>query len=130
MALPSGLLARLEGQLDSLDRAVDGIAPEALARRTASGKWSAHENVAHLARHAHVFLGRVRVILAEDRPTLPRYRAEDDPEWPAWAALTTPEAMRRLGEARRDLIALVRGLDEEALRRTAVHPALGEMTLA
>ena len=48
-----------------------------------------HENLAHLARHHAVVLDRVRRVLAEDRPTLPRYAAEEDAEWPVWAALST-----------------------------------------
>jgi hypothetical protein len=129
MPLPPDLLARLEGQIEALDRALRGISKEALERRTPAGEWSAHENVAHLARHADVFGARVRTILDERRPALPRYRAEDDVDWPAWAALATVEAVRRLREGRRELLALLGGLDDEALARTAVHPSFGEMPL-
>jgi hypothetical protein len=88
-----------------------------------------HENLAHLARHHAVVLERVRKVLAEERPALPRYAAEDDAEWPAWAALPLPEIRRRLTALRTELTALVSGLTDAQLARTGVHPTLGEMTL-
>jgi hypothetical protein len=122
--------SRLATQLECLPALLEGAAPGALERRTRSGKWSVHENLAHLARHHAVVLDRVRRILAEDRPKLPRYAAEDDTEWPAWAALSQAEILTRLPNLRSELTALVRGLSDEQLARTAVHPTLGEMTLA
>jgi len=104
--------ARLATQLECLPALLEGAAPAALDGRTRSGKWSVRENLAHLARHHQVMLDRVRKVLAEDRPRLPRYAAEEDAEWPAWAALP-----------------MVGALDDEQLGRTAVHPTLGEMAL-
>jgi hypothetical protein len=121
--------ARLATQLECLFALLEGAAPEALERRTRSGKWCVRENLAHLARHHEVMLDRVRKVLAEDRPRLPRYAAEEDAEWPAWAALPVDEVRRRLLELRTELTARVCGLDEEQLRRKAVHPVLGEMAL-
>jgi hypothetical protein len=121
--------ARLATQLDSLPSLLEGHPPEALDRRTRSGKWSVHENLAHLARHHAVVLDRVRRILSEEKPTLPRYAAEEDKEWPEWAALSTHEVLIRLRALRTELTVLVSGLPDEALARTAVHPSLGEMAL-
>jgi len=122
--------ARLSTQLQCLPALLDGAAPGALERRTRSGKWSVQENLAHLARHHAVVLERVRRTLAEDRPQLPRYAAEADAEWPAWAALSLGEVRARLTDLRAELVGLVAGLTDAQLARTAVHPTLGEMTLA
>jgi DinB family protein len=121
--------ARLATQLECLPALLEGHPPEALQRRTRSGKWSVHENLAHMARHHAVVLDRVRKILGEDRPTLARYAAEEDAEWPAWVALSTPEVLTRLRALRTELTTLVAGLPEETLARTAIHPSLGEMAL-
>ena len=88
-----------------------------------------HENLAHLARHHTVVLDRVRKVLAEHRPKLPRYAAEEDAEWPVWSALSTDDVLTRLKTLREELAALVEGLTEEQLARTAVHSSLGEMSL-
>ena len=129
MPLSPSSASRLATQLDSLPSLLEGHPPEAMERRTRSGKWSVHENLAHMARHHAVVLDRVRKVLSEDRPTLPRYAAEDDPEWPAWAALPMPEILSRLHALRTELTVLVAGLPDEALARTAIHPSLGEMAL-
>ena len=129
MPLSPSTAARLATQLECLPALLAGVSPDAIRARTRSGKWSVHENLAHLARHHAVFLARVRSVLSEDRPTLPRYAAEEDPEWPAWAALPTAEVLERLRALRTELTLLVEGLGAADLARTARHPALGEMPL-
>ncbi len=129
MTLSRSASIRLETQLDALSLVLDRASPDAITRRPASGKWSAHENLAHLGRHHEVFIERVQRILAEDRPRLARYRAEEDPEWPKWAALPTDEVLRRLQALRGDLIEIVKDLSPVQLNRIGVHPAFGEMTI-
>ncbi|MEE8606862.1 MAG: DinB family protein [Nitrospiraceae bacterium] len=129
MTLSRSASIRLETQLDALSLVLDRASPDAITRRPASGKWSAHENLAHLGRHHEVFIERVQRILAEDRPRLARYRAEEDPEWPKWAALPTDEVLGRLQALRGDLIEIVKYLSPEQLNRIGVHPAFGEMTI-
>jgi hypothetical protein len=129
MPIAASLRARLVGQLEALDTLLAEATPEAVARRSPSGKWSAHENVAHLARHHALFLERVERMLAEDRPELGRYSAENDPEWPAWTALPTGELVRRLKDSRARLFERLDGLDDGRLARTGLHPALGEMSI-
>ena len=125
--LPS--LPRLATQLDGLPLLLGGFTPEALRRKSPSGKWSAQENLAHIARQQEVFLSRVRRILAEEGPALPQYRAEDDPGWPAWLALSTDEVVRRLHSARAELIALLERLSPAELARTGTHSRFGPMSL-
>jgi len=122
--------SRLATQLECLPALLQGASAEVLSRRTRSGKWSVHENLAHLARHHDVFLQRVRTVLAQDRPILDRYAAETDPEWPTWAGLGTDEVLARLGALRAELSAALHRLSDADLARTAVHPVLGEMPLA
>jgi uncharacterized damage-inducible protein DinB len=124
------MYARLEGQQESLDVVLAGATPDVVDRRPASGDWSARENLAHLARHSTVFLGRLERILKEDAPRLGRYRAEDDPEWAQWSGLPLDEVLRRLKDARHRLIAWVSALSPEQLRRTGLHPSFGAMTIS
>ena len=129
MPLSASTASRLATQLDCLPVLLEGVSPEALLRRTRSGKWSVHENLAHLARHHDVFLERIRAILSQEHPALGRYSAEDDAAWPAWVALTTADVRARLTARRAELIAVFRSLSDVELARTAVHPTLGEMPL-
>jgi [ribosomal protein S5]-alanine N-acetyltransferase len=128
-AAAASALERVRTQLDGLPIILGDASADALRRRSPSGKWSAHENLAHIARQQEVFLGRLRRILAEDAPPLPQYRAEDDPEWPAWAALASDEVLRRLGAGRTELLDALGGLGPGDLERTGVHSRFGAMPL-
>jgi len=130
MPLPESLAVRLATQLDSLNLVLGNATPAALKTRPNSGKWSAHENLAHLVQHHHATMGRIRRILAEDRPQLPSYSAEKDPDWPALSAESTEEVRRKLLAARHEMLALTNGLSPEQSSRIGIHPALGPMTLA
>lgn len=130
MGVPASLVARLGTQLESIGLVLARAAPGALEARPRPEEWSARENLAHLARHHAAFLARLRRLLAEDRPALGRYRAEEDPDWPAWAALPPDEVLARLRTLRAELIALVGSLSQAESTRTGLHPTFGELDVA
>ena len=109
---------------------LDGIAVDSLSASVVPGKWSAHEQLAHLARYHQVFLQRIDRILAEQAPEFPRYRAEDDPEWPAWASLPMPQLLVRISSMRAKLMVRLRSLTDEDFERTGVHSKFGAMSLS
>jgi uncharacterized damage-inducible protein DinB len=129
MNLPESIRHRLETQLEALETVLAGATPVLLEARPPSGDWSARENLAHLARHATVFLERLELIVGEDTPRLGRYRAEDDPDSPLWSGLPTDEVVRRLRDARHRLLAWASALTEEQLGRKGLHPSFGAMTI-
>jgi hypothetical protein len=127
--LAEPLRSRLAHQLDALEMVLRGALPADLRWRPADGRWSAHENLAHVARHQDVLRERLERILAEDRPRLARYRAEEDEAWPAWAALDTGEVHRRLAEGRHELLARLDALTPAQLDRVAEHPVFGVLAI-
>lgn len=127
--LSESVLTRLRHQLTSLDVAFPETPAQAWEHKPTSGKWSARENLAHLARYHEVFLERVEKILREDRPTFSRYRAEDDQKWPLWSALETTALQTRIRALRDKVIDVLTNLSETQLARTGIHPALGEMNI-
>ncbi len=129
LPLPAATILRLREQLDCLETLLDGTAPGALDRRPAPDKWSARENLAHLARYHEMFLERIQRILTEERPSLPRYRAEDDSEWPTWAGMPTAAVLAKMRALRFEFIERVEKLADHELSRTAVHSRFGEMNL-
>ena len=120
---------RLAHQLESVTIVVEGISPEALRTRPKSGKWSAHENLAHLVQHHRATLARIKRILTEDRPQLPSYKAESDPDWPGVSAAETTEVLNQLNACRIELRRFVEGLSSAELARTGIHPAFGAMNV-
>lgn len=127
--MPGTCAERLRNQLDCLATVLAGTGEGALDRRPQPDKWSGCENLAHLGRYHEVFLDRLQRILNEDDPPLARYRAEDDPEWPAWAALPASEVMGRLPKLRAKLVAEVDRLSDDQLKRIGVHNRFGPMTV-
>ena len=129
MSVPDPVMARLETQLEALSAILARATPNTVDQRPSSGDWSARENLAHLARHHAVFLDRLERLLAEDRPQLGRYRAEEDSKWPEWSRLPLDAIVERLRSLRRRLVERVGSLTPAQLARTALHPTFGEMSL-
>jgi len=126
----SSRLQRCETQLsDFLAETLRGVPVEILATPV-PGKWSAHDNLAHLARYHQVFLDRIARILSEDAPVFDRYRAEQDADWQSWITLPTSQVLTRLSSMRTKLMARLRSLNEADFERTGVHPKFGTMTLS
>jgi hypothetical protein len=125
--LPETTAIRLRTQLDVLRLLLDGVEPAAAERRPAPGKWSAREQLAHVARHHEVTAERIDRILRETEPLLQRYRAEDDPDWPRWATLPLPAVTAELTARRARLIAQVEAIAAPDLARRGIHPVLGAM---
>jgi len=119
----------LRTQLECLPILLRGVPEDALDKRPMAGKWSAREHLAHLARYEEMFLGRMRRIRSENRPLLPRYRAEDDAEWPQWTALPAAEILQSLRSLRTRLVNEAGQLTAAEFLRVGVHAKFGEMTL-
>jgi uncharacterized damage-inducible protein DinB len=127
----SARLQRCQAQLSGfLDQALHGVAVEAILQPPDSGKWSANEHLAHLARYHEVFLQRVNRILEEPKPVFTRYRAEEDPEWERWRRLAYKEIAAELAAGREKLLARLKALSDSDYERTGVHSKFGEMSLA
>jgi uncharacterized damage-inducible protein DinB len=116
-------------QLDCLPILLAGVPDAALDNRPIAGKWSARENLAHLARYQAMFFIRMQRIRNEDCPLLPRYRAEDDAEWPQWMLMPMPGILASLRSLRAQLVKDVDSLSAVEVSRIGVHPKFGEMTL-
>jgi hypothetical protein len=129
MSLSPTLRDRLRTQLEVLGTVLGAASPATIAKHPPTGKWSAHEHLAHLARHHEVMLQRLRLVLNEDRPHLPRYRAEADPEWETWRSLPLDEILSLLRTQRAEIVRMVDALDEEDLARVGVHAALGPLNV-
>jgi uncharacterized damage-inducible protein DinB len=127
----SARLQRCESQLRGfLHEALHGVPVETILQPPDSGKWSANEHMAHLARYHQVFLERTNRILEDMNPAFSRYRAEEDPEWERWRSLSYKEVAGELAVLREKLIARLKALSDADYERTGVHPKFGEMSLA
>ncbi len=62
----------------ALGRAIDGVPAAKLKQREMAGKWSIGQVLQHLADSEVVWAWRMRLILAQDRPTITGY---DQDQW-------------------------------------------------
>lgn len=110
-------------------RAAEGIDPATLSRAGVEG-WSVRDVLVHLADSELVRAVRMRLILAEDEPTLFVY---DEGVWKKrlhylWRS---PEASISLFQQTRFGTAeLLRQCDRQSWARVGIHPELGRLALA
>lgn len=110
----------------ALQRALDGFSGAEVAQPEAPGKWSARHVVQHLADAEVVWSWRLRLVLAQDRPTLTGYDQD------AWAKelhyeLSDPDqAVRDFGTLRRANLRLLERASADDLKRVGVHAERGE----
>jgi hypothetical protein len=128
---PSAIADLLEATGATITAELAGLGSEG-GWRPAPGEWSANECVGHLIEaERRGFAGRIRQILAADRPDIP-------PDLEAWDPPAVAEARQdhlrpaaELGaefySSRREGVALVRGLSGDDLARVGIHPDVGEL---
>jgi hypothetical protein len=130
MALSASILARLRHQHETIGELIGLLPEQQLRQRVNPEKWSAHENIAHLAAYQPVFLGRIARIQTEDNPFFPRYVAEEDPEFSASCQKTLAGLLETIQADRQTIVALLEGMTETSLQRTGLHARYGQFPLS
>jgi hypothetical protein len=112
-----------------------GAIGEAGGWRPAPGEWSANQCVGHLIEaERRGFAGRVKAILAADRPDIPADLETWDPPAVAEARRdherAGSELVREFIALRATGVELVRGLGAEDLARVGMHPDVGPLRVS
>jgi hypothetical protein len=130
MPLSDSILARLQYQHQTIQELILGLPEEVIRRRVNPDKWSAFENIAHLAAYQPVFIGRLERMRKEPSPEFERYVAEKDPLFPAYLERPLSALFGEIGEKRSLIFSELTGMTEETLRKTGLHPRYGLFTVA
>jgi hypothetical protein len=130
MPLSASILARLRHQHETIRELTGNISEQHLRQRVDPAKWSAFENIAHLACYQPVFLHRLGRIQEENNPFFSRYVADADPEFPRYVQLTLSRLLGEIRTDRQALITLLEGMDETKLCRTGKHARYGQFELS
>jgi uncharacterized damage-inducible protein DinB len=123
-------LATLAELPDALRAAVAGLTDAQLDTPYREGGWTVRQLVHHVADSHGQMVGRIKMALTEDNPTIKPYDEK------AWAELedarTLPiePSLAILDGLHLRLVLLLRGLSESQWARSFVHPERGPMTLA
>jgi hypothetical protein len=121
----TALIDRYERGPALLKAALAKFPPEALQWRPAPGKWSAHEVIVHCADSETNSHGRIRYLLAEEKPVIQGYDQDrwakvlDYHQLPIATALATVEAVRA------NTVPLLRRTSEAAWARMGTHSESG-----
>lgn len=122
-------LYRLRYQHRTVAELVSPFTEEQLRLPVNPGKWSALENVAHLAAYQPVFLERIDMIQQQEEPGFGRYVAENDPNFPVMVRQPLSKILDYLVECRARIVQKLESLDEARLKRVGIHLRYGRMDL-
>jgi uncharacterized damage-inducible protein DinB len=129
MEIAPSISTRLHYQHKVIIDLIDGLSDEQIRRHIITGKWSIFENIVHLQTYQHTFIDRVKKMLEGDNPTFPRYTAEADPLFLDNCTKSTREIMQDLLHTRKDMTANMHSFPDADFKKTAMHPAYGQMNL-
>ena len=107
-------------------RAIQGLGSAKLRTPEAPGKWSIVQVLQHLADSDLVWGWRMRLILAQDRPTLTGYDQDLWADRLHYADADPAEALETLHVLRRGNLALIERATPGDLERVGVHSERGE----
>lgn len=125
MPLSTSALSRLQHQHETIRELVGDLSEEQLRQNINPGKWSALDNIAHLACYQPIFQIRLERIQTEDSPSFDRYVPDNDPGLAGYQQQSLPNLLSAINELRGTLSHKLEGMNEDALRRTGTHPRDG-----
>lgn len=101
---------------------------EALKRRPAPGRWSAHEHACHLADVHALFFARLEQFLTEERPRIEPFDPGSQRPDGELLEVELDDALARFAEDRRRLVERLRALPPPVWRREADHAEYARYT--
>jgi hypothetical protein len=129
MPLSDSILTRLQFQHETILELITGLPEERLKQRVNPEKWSAFENIAHLAAYQPVFYRRLEVMESENDPGFERYTAESDPLFPAYLEKPLTGLTGAIAHDRAAITAKLRAMNDATLQRAGIHPKFGRLTV-
>lgn len=123
-------LAILESLTQELEGLLAGVDEDVLQRAEAPGKWSMFDVLCHLHDSELVWAYRLRVVLAEERPTLTGYDQDRWVEALAPRAGDSRKLLSELATLRRMNLRLLESCSDRDLERVGRHSERGDESVA
>jgi uncharacterized damage-inducible protein DinB len=130
MSLSRPIFLRLQHQHEVISSLIDGLSEEQVKVRVNPEKWSAFENIVHLAAYQPTFIHRAKQIINDEQPSFQAYRAENDPLFYEYLKKNLKELLQDVNLNRNLILSQLEGLDEHHLNRWGIHPKFGKMTMS
>lgn len=125
MPLSASVLSRLQYQHDSISELIADLREDQLKERPFPGKWSAFENIVHLAAYQPTFITRLHMMAAGNAPLFQRYVADDDPLFHDYLKKSIPELQSDATDKRSFIYGHLSHLNEAQLDLKGRHPVYG-----
>ena len=129
MNIYPSLSQRLKAQSQAIQQLTTGISDYKLNTPPAADKWSALDNIAHLARYQIIFIERMHRILNEDTPAFEGYNGNLDPGFTPYRTMLLSDLLSTIETDRTVLFDLVTNLNEAELNRIGIHPRYGRLSI-
>ena len=129
MQITPSIQSRLQFQHQTVSELINGYSEKDLKRQPIPGKWSAFENIVHLAVYQPVFHDRVDQILSGKNPSFQRYVADTDPDFIESLQKPLAEQLRHLHDVRTLIFQKITQSTPDQLSLTANHPKFGNLSL-
>lgn len=114
---------------DTVHGIVDPLPDELTTRPERPGKWSIRQVLRHLADAELVWAWRMRLMLAQDRPTITGYDQDSWADRLGYADADARESLAAFEFLRNDNLRLLERASPEDMKRVGVHVARGEESL-
>jgi hypothetical protein len=116
-------------QLLLLEEICMGFSDTAFHTVFTPGKWTPHQNLAHLARYQWLFHDRVQKIRTHTEPVFSRYIAEYDFHFQKWEVLDRSNLLLDYKAGRKITNQLLHSCSRQEWERKGIHPIYGALTL-
>ena len=130
MPLSDSILGRLQNQHEIIYSWMLSYSEDQLKERVVPGKWSAFENIVHLAAYHPLFIQRIGVILNNQKPQFAPYKAENDPLFYVYLEKSLQELAKDIKENRLIIVRILEAAGDEQLQYWGEHAKYGRLSLA
>jgi hypothetical protein len=129
MPLSASILSRLLHQHETIEELISGFSEQQLKQVPDPVKWSAFQNIVHLAAYQLTHIQRLTSILQAGQPRFERYVAENDPFFYSCQKKSLSELLDYSNHHRSIISDFMTRLGDDKLKLKGIHPKYGSMSL-
>ncbi|MBS1597121.1 MAG: DinB family protein [Bacteroidetes bacterium] len=125
MPLSISITGRLQHQHETISELIQGFSETQLKERIIPEKWSAFENITHLAAYQPTFIYRLKLMIDGQKPKFERYVADNDPLFHEYLKKSLEELLKDISAKRIIITDSLARLNDEELKLVGHHPKFG-----
>lgn len=130
MELHEATKIRLKSQYPIIGELINKLTDEQCDQQVIPGKWTIHQQLAHLVRYQEVFFERVHIIMSTFNAVIPTYVADEDEGFHEAVLLPVSQLLVKLQDMRQRINEFYFNLNSGELIRKGSHAELGNFSIA